>query len=412
MAPALRAARTSMLGACARGTAGNTGLALRRSLVAVQIALTLVLLFAGLLFLRTFRNLSTLDTGVDAAGVLVANVFLPERRYPVETRQTALAALDDRVRAVSGVLNLAEAFTTPLSGSFRDTSIVIDGNNVGESNVNEVSPSYFATLGTRVIAGRDIDARDIVGSRRVALVNESFAADFLPGAPIGQRFTIPNDRNGPGTEFEVIGVVANQKYLDLREASPRILYTASAQNPLPGLTRRYVIRSARPMPELMRAVSAALAASDPTLSVRYATLKTQVDEAMLRERLMARLSALFGGVALVLATIGLYGVVTYTVARRRAEIGVRVALGASRRQIAAMILGGIGRVLLAGVASGGVLALLVGRGIASLLYGVEPSDVSTLLVGSVILAVAGLISAALPARKAAGLDPVSALREP
>jgi hypothetical protein len=260
--------------------------------------------------------------------------------------------------------------------------------------------------------GRDFDARDGPGTTRAALVTESFANAFLKGAAIGARFTVPDDHGKAGTEYEVIGVVADQKYLDIRETNPKIFYVASSQSADPPRTvRRYVLRASMAPAQTIAAISSAVAAFDPSATIRYALLDTQIEEAMLQERLMARLSALFGAVALLLAGVGLYGVVSFGVASRRAEIGVRVALGASRSRILSMILGDVGRIMIAGVIAGCVLALAAGRGVGSLLFGLQPYDVTTLAAAAGVLLVCGFLSAAWPARRAAGIDPVRALRE-
>jgi predicted permease len=420
LAPALRLARTPAIGRD-RSAAGNDGAGLRRILVAAQIAITLVLLFGGLLFLRTFRNLSMQDLGIGEPGVVIANMFFLEASQPEAKRPAAYRDLDGRLRAIPGVASIAETFTTPLGGSFSNTDIEIDNKFAGNAYVNRVSPGYFATLGTRILSGRDFDARDTRGSTMAAVVTQSFSDGFLEGAGVGAHFKIPDDRHSaspqhasgrPGIDYEVIGVVADQKYMDLREAQPKVLFIASAQLPNPpGLVRRYVIRAGTPPAQTIAAISSTLAAFDPTATIRYAMLDTQVAEAMLQERLMARLSAIFGGVALLLAIVGLYGVVSYSVASRRAEIGVRVALGASRPRILSMILVDVGRIMAIGVGVGVVLALLAGRGIGSLLFGLEPDDVASLAMAAGLLLIAGLLSAAWPARRAAGVDPVTALRE-
>ena len=221
-APALHAARASLVRGTSRGSAGNEGLRLRKLLVAAQMAVTLVLLFGGLLFLRTFRNLATQDTGVNERGIVVANLFFNERGYPIEKRVAAFRVFDERLRALPGVTSIAETFTTPLGGSFSDTDIELDGKVKGSSNRNQVSAGYFATLGTRINSGRDFNERDVAGAPKVAIVNEAFARKFFDGAAMGKRFTLPDDRGGTGEELEVIGVVANQKYLDIREDNPRI----------------------------------------------------------------------------------------------------------------------------------------------------------------------------------------------
>ena len=410
-APALHASRSSLLRGAGRGSAANEGLRLRKILVATQVAVTLVLLFGGLLFLRTFRNLATQDTGVQERGVIVANLFFGERAYPVEKRIAAFRVFDERLRALPGVVNLAEAFTTPLGGSFSDWQIEVDGQPKGESNLNRVSPGYFATLGTPIIAGRDFDDRDGFGGVRVAIVNDAFARHFFGGDAMHRRFTVPDDRGGQGREHEVIGVVATQKYMDVRETDPRIFFVPSIQDEPPRLVRRYVIRSALLPAQMASAVTGAVAALDPNVTIRYSTLDEQLRDSMLQERLMARLAAIFGGVALLLAAVGLYGVVSYTVASRLPEIGVRVALGASRPRILMMVLGDIGRVMMAGIVIGGALALVAARGVGSLLYGLESDDPTTLAIAAGVLAIAGLLAALLPARRAAGVDPIAALRQ-
>jgi predicted permease len=421
LAPALRLASTPVVGRGDRSTAGNEGARLRRMLVAAQIAVTLVLVFGGLLFLRTFRNLSTQDLGISERGVVIANVFFLEASQPPARRSDAFRDLDGRMRTIPGVVSIAETYTTPLGGSFSDTDVEVDHQLAGNAYVNRVSPGYFATLGTRILSGRDFDARDTRGSTAVAIVTQSFSDSYLKGVGVGGRFKIPDDRDGataqhaggrPGTDYEVIGVIADTKYMDIREVRPKILFTPSAQIPDPlSLARRYVIRASTSPAETIAAVSSTVAAFDSTATIRYSMLDTQVVEAMLQERLMARLSAIFGGVALLLAIVGLYGVVSYSVASRRAEIGVRVALGASRPRILSMILTDVGRIMTVGVVAGGALALAASRGIGSLLYGLDPDDVATLVMAAGVLLVAGFMSAAWPARKAAGVDPVSALRE-
>ena len=409
-APAFRAARSRLAPAAARGAAANEGLALRRALVAAQVAVTLVLLFAGLLFLGTFRNLSTQDVGVHERGVVIASVFFSERSYPVERRPDLYRGLDQRIFTLPGVESAAECYTTPMGGNIWETDVAIDGVMQGSSNGNRISPGYFRTLGTPLVAGRDFDERDRPGSLRVAIVNRSFAEKFFGGQALGRRFSEPSDTGVPGDEYEVVGIVADQKYIDLREANPRIFFTASAQLPSLPPIRRYVVRSSAATASTIAAVGAAVREFDPSLTVRYAVLDTQIAEGMLRERLMARLSAIFGGVALLLAIVGLYGVVSYTVASRRSEIGVRVALGASRPRILAMILGDVGRMLAAGLALGIVLALVTSRAVGSLLYGMSPTDPATLALATALLLVAGLVAAAVPAKRAAGIDPAVTLR--
>ena len=408
-APAVRATRASMV----RGTRGaaSDGLSIRRALVALQIAVTLVLLFGGMLFLRTFQNLATQDTGVGEREVVIATVFFGAESYPVERRDAAFAVLDDRISTLPGMINAAIAYTTPMGGSIWDTDIISDSRVTGPSNGNRVSPGYFAALGTPIVAGRDFDGGDRRGSEIVAIVNQSFATTFFGGPAVGRRFTIPSDRGDGGVEYRVVGVVADQKYDDMRAANPRIFFVPIAQQAETSLTRRYVIRSTQPPTQAVAGIAAAVEAFDPSAAVRYALLDVQIEESMLQERLMARLSAIFGGVALLLAIVGLYGVVSYAVATRRGEIGVRVALGATRTRIMQLVLGDVGRMLAAGVGAGILLAMLAGRGIGALLYGLEPDDPVTLAGAVLLLIVTGFVAAVWPARRAASVDPASTLRE-
>jgi putative ABC transport system permease protein len=412
LAPAIRLSGVS-IARTERGSAGNAGARTRRVLVGAQVAITIVLLFGGLLFLRTFRNLSTQDLGIGERGVVVATVFFREAAQPAARRADAYRDLDARLQAMPGVVRMAETYTAPFAGSMSNTEIVVDQSVMGDAWVNRVSPGYFETIGTKLIAGRDFDERDGHGAGRVAIVTKSFSEVYLKGAGVGARYTEPDDFDSKApTQYEVIGIVADQKYMDLRETQPKTMFLPSAQQPdPPSLTRRYVVRASTAPAQTIGAITQTVGMFDPTATIRFALLDTQISEAMLQERLMARLSGIFGLVALLLAIVGLYGVVSYGVASRRAEIGVRVALGASRSRILSMVMGDIGRVMIAGVLAGSALALAAGRGINSMLFGLEGSDVMTLLTAAGVLIACGLLSAAWPAKRATAIDPVTVLRE-
>lgn len=408
--PAVRAARASELRPGPRTATAAGGLATRRWLVSAQLAFTVVLLFGALLFLRSFVNLSTEDMGIRPDRVVIANVFFPPAAFPPERRAVAYADLERSLEAMPGVSRVAEAFTTPIGGSFSDRDIRIRGQLAGNSNVNVVSAGYFDAVGTPLLAGRDFDQRDTAGSPRVAIVNESFAARFLDGQALGKRVATVNDPGTPDTEYEIVGIVGNQKYLLVREPFPPIFYPASSQEP-PGLTRRYVIRSAAAPPETMREATAILGALDPSITVRYASLSAQVADAMIQDRLMARLAGIFALVALLLATVGLYGVVAYGVACRRAEIGLRLALGATRSTVLAMMLREVAVMIAIGAAAGTVVSLVASRTLGSLLFELQPSDPVTLGAAVLLLVIAGVGATISPSWRAAGTDPLRALRE-
>jgi predicted permease len=410
-APALRGSRAAAPGAGQRGAAARQGLRARRALVALQIAVTLVLLFGGLLFLRTFRNLAGQDLGVRPEAVVVANVFYPAASFPQEKRAVAYRDIEATLAALPGVTRLADAFTTPIGGSFSDRDVAVDGKTKGNSYTNWVGAGFFDALGTPLVAGRDFDARDVPGAPAVAIVNEAFARAFLVGNPLGQRFSTLSVQGTTEAVYDIVGVVRNQKYQEVREPFPPIFYLASSQTAVPGLTRRYVIRTAEPPARTLAAVGAMLARVDPAIAMRSVTLERQIGDAMLQERLMSRLSSLFGAMALVLAAVGLYGVVAYTVTSRRGEIAVRVALGATRTRVLGTVLADVGAMLAVGIAGGSIVALLAARSVQSLLYGLEADDPVTLLTAAALLGAAGLLAAVGPARRAAGVDPAATLRE-
>jgi predicted permease len=408
--PAVHAARATTLEASPRG-AGRDRQVLRRALVTAQLAVTLALLFGSLLFVRSFRNLSSEDTGVRTRGLVVANLFFRDARYPAASRPAQYAAIADRIAALPGVTGVAEAFTTPFGGSVWGNGIAVDGESLGDAHINQVSSNYFDLLGTPLLAGRGFDDRDLPGTTCVALVSRSFADHFFRGDAVGRRIGLLHSGSEPPREVEIVGIVADQKYRDPRERSPRIVFLASSQNPAPGLTQRFVIRSDADPASTVAMIGSALRDLDPEIAARYAVIDTQFDETMLQERLMARLSSLFGVVAIALAAVGLYGVVSYAVASRRAEIGIRVALGAGRRRILGMVLRDVGMMLLAGIAAGTAMALLAARSVGSLLYGLTPADTATLATAIAALTGVALASALWPARRAATVDPLTALRE-
>lgn len=260
-------------------------------------------------------------------------------------------------------------------------------------------------MGTPLVAGRDFTDRDTPASPRVAVVNETFARMVLgDGTPLGRRFADGAD------EFEVVGVVGNSKQYTLREDLRPIVYTAALQVAEPGPTIRFVLRSRIGMGSTMESVRRTVADFDPAAGIRFATLDDMAAESLQRERLMASLSGFFGAIAIVLAAVGIYGVVSYTAASRQREIGIRLALGARAVHVARAILGRLAVVVGAGLFFGLVLAISANATAAFLPYGIEPREpwMITLIVG--VIAGSALLAAVLPARRALRTDPVMALR--
>jgi putative ABC transport system permease protein len=289
-----------------------------------------------------------------------------------------------------------------------------------------VSSDYFATLGTPLLAGRDFDARDDLGAPKVAIVNQTLAREVLGVEnPVGKLLRREQSSSGdPETVFQIIGVVRDTKYGDLRESFQPIVYLPLTQDPSPFTGLDMVVRSGTPLADLVASLKHSVAEVSPSLLLEVDTLERMVRDSILRERLMAMLSGFFGLLAALLASIGLYGVVSYSVARRTHEIGIRMALGADRGKVTRMILGETLWLLAAGVAVGVVLALLAARTAGAFvlallaartagafLYGIPPHDPVTFGLALALMLAVSFLASVLPARRASRVDPMVALRE-
>jgi len=416
LAPAIRATRTQPAAAMKEGGRGTTDgherFGLRRGLVALQVALSLVLVVGALLFVRSLRNLTTLDAGFRQDSLLVAN--LDFRRAPVAeaNRVAAFQNLTDTLAALPGVQGAAQVFILPVSGSGWNNNILVDGVRPKDySNFNAVSPGYFKMMGTPLLAGRDFDGHDTPTSTPVAIVNDSFAKKYFPGKnPIGLTFQIEAPIGDPRPFHHIVGVVKDTKYTDLREPfGPIAYFPASQQHPDP--YTQVILRSTAGPETITAEATHAIAAVSPLISIQYVTMTETVQESLLRERLMATLSGFFGLLAALLATIGLYGVMSYMVARRRGEIGIRMALGADRRDVVRMILREAATLVAIGLAVGVGAALAAAQTAKALLFGLTPSDPATLAMAAGGLAAVALLASYLPARRASRLEPTMALRE-
>ena len=417
LAPAVRATRAeaaSVIKSGGRGTtSGRESFGLRRTLVVVQLALSLVLVVGALLFVRTLQNLMHVDPGFrNDGGVLVA--ALDYRRTGAADAQLASLRQDalDRVGRTPGVRSAAAVFIPPLEGSGWNKGIIVNGAPQRASNLNWVSSGFFSTMGTPLLRGRDFNDRDTLASPRVAIVNESFAHVFFGGTdPIGRSFQLTEGPGEPQPAYQVVGLVRDTKYVDLREAFGPIAYFPTRQDPKPIPFQSLVIRSAQPGASLSAAVKQAIGEAHPNILIRFDTLSSQIGRTLLRERLMATLSAFFGALAGIIAVVGLYGVMSYMVARRRNEIGVRMALGADGAAVVRMVLRDATRLLTVGLAIGLALAILAARVAESFLYGLTPGDPSTLAAAVAGLFAVGALASYLPARRAARLEAFTVLRE-
>jgi len=267
------------------------------------------------------------------------------------------------------------------------------------------------TMEIPVLAGRDFNDFDTAASRQVALVNETFVRRFLANRnPVGTLMRSVAEPGYPETLYEVIGVVKDTKYANLREAIPPITYVPAAQHPSPEPWAGVVIRSSAPLTEVINQVRRKVGALSPDITVGFKVFETQIREELVRERLMAWLAGFFGILAAVLAMIGLYGVISYMVLRRRNEIGIRLALGARRADIVLLILREMAALLLVGLGIGTVVSLAAAQGAGALLFGLSPHDAPTILVSACLLAAVAGIASFVPALRASRVDPMVALR--
>jgi len=416
LAPALRATRLSPGAAMKAGGRGSTDtrerFSIRRGLVVVQVALSLVLLVGALLFVGSLRHLMTTDPGFRADGVIHASLDLRRADIPPENRERTFQDIVARVRAVPGVRAVAEVMVAPITGSLWNRGIYVDGKLVESSLLNAVSPGYFRTMDTPVIKGRDFDSRDTSNAPRVAIVNARFVERFLKGAdPVGRVFQL-EDRKGQLTEsYEIVGIVKNTKYYDLKEDFESIAFVPLAQRPERATDTTVAVRTDAISSALTGALVRAVTDVHPAIAVQIDTLTQQIEESLARERLMAFLSGLFGGLAALIAMIGLYGVMSYMVVRRRTEIGIRMALGADRVRVVRMIVREAGLLVIIGMTLGIGLALAAARTASALLFGLQPWDPPTLATALVSLGTVAALASWVPAYRASRVPPTTALRQ-
>ena len=414
--PAWRAGRSDPRAAWrepARGAAGGKAGA-SSALIVAQVAISLVLLVAAGLFLRTLAAITNRELGFRSEGVLLVSVYAWQSGIP----SGEFVPFADRIRtAVAGLPGVADAGLSqiiPVSGASWRSEFEIPGagGGRGQAFVHIVTPGWLSVYRTPLIAGRDILDRDRAESPPVALVNRAFARKFFgENNALGQTVRSTGIYLAP---MEVVGIVEDAVYRDRREDHAPTIYVPFPQG-MKAVKAPQAILSIRaaagPPSRLASAVAAAIARIDPTVTLRIRTLSDQIDRALVRERLVAMLSGFFGALALLLAAIGLYGVTSHAVARRRAEIAVRMALGADAARVVRMMLGRVAGLVLAGVLAGSAAAAWASRFVASLLYGLKPGDPLTIAGAASLLVAISLLAAYLPARRAARIDPAKVLRE-
>ena len=376
----------------------------------MQISISVVLVAGALLFVRSLRNLMTLDLGFRTKGILLASFDTQRLKLPAAQLKPFDRQLLEEIRSVPLVEAAATTSTVLIGGGMWSLGVNI-GSVRDSSRFTWVSPGYLETLQTPLIAGRDFTANDTETSPKVVIVNQTFVHRFFGEAnPIGRTFRTSPEPNYPETECQIVGVIKDTRYFDLREPAPPIAYAPASQHPDKGQSTDIYVRSSAPLGTVRSAIERRLKAAQPELSMEFRTFQEQIEEGLIRERMMAGLSGFFGMLAALLATIGLYGVIAYVVAGRRKEIGIRMALGASRGQVIGQILRQAAILVAIGLGIGVIGSLALARTARSLLFGLEPYDPATLVLAASLLAVVALLGSYLPARRASRFDPMAALR--
>jgi predicted permease len=406
IAPTLKDQAGNVMGSGAQVT-------FRKVLVAAQVMLSLLLLIGAGLFTRSLSNLHSVDPGFYTGNLVQFSVNPRSIGYDQPRALAFYRRLDERLRRIPGVRSAAFAQMAVLTGNEWDNWLTIDSyTRKGEPpdvHMNRVTGSYFETLGIPVLQGRTFTPKDDYGAPKVAIVNATFARKYFGnGLAVGHRFGMGSDPGTP-TNIEIVGVVGDTRYEGLRDEIPPEAYLCSYQWSLYG--KEVYVRTERDPDNAFAAIRAAVREIEPSIPITYMmTLERQLEESLVTERMIAALSAVFGTLATLLAIIGLYGVMAYMVTRRSREIGIRMALGARAGNVVWLVMREVLLLVSAGVLAGVPAALALSRLVRAQLYGVEPSDPRSILLSTLLLAGVALLAGYIPARRAAGYDPVRVLR--
>lgn len=412
LAPAFRATRVDLTPALKSVSptpgAAHFGLGLIRSLVIFQVALSVLLLVGAGLFLRTLRNLEQVDAGFQRENVLLFRVNPVQAGYDEDRIAPLYRQLEERLAAVPGVRSVGMSAFTLLSDARWMPSVAFRGSVSAPAKVVAVpvGPGFFETMGIPLLQGRTISQSDEADAPKVAVVNQAFVRELMQNQdPIGVRFDCGSRR-----DVQIVGVAKDARYSNLREPAPPTVYLSYVQIGAGPMT--FELRTALDPRSLVGAVRQVVQSVDRNLPISdVKTQAQQADESLYQERLIARLAGFFSALALLLACVGLYGVMAYSVARRRREIAIRVALGARRPDILGMILRQTLRLVLTGLAIGIPAALAAAGLLSAMLYGLSGIDWPTLAATAAIMTAIALIAGYLPARHAAGIDPMAGLRD-
>jgi putative ABC transport system permease protein len=401
----------------ARGTGSLVRSRLRRALVVTELALSVMLLAGAMLLIRSYRALEGTDLGFDEHGILSMRLSLPESGYAQRAKRAAFyQQLFDRVAALPGVQAVGSAQGIPFSGWDVQAGMSIEGQPAPQpghefiSHYQEITPDYFKAIGVPIVRGRGIAPTDRDSSVHVGVINQIFAERAFAGEnPIGKRVKI-GDLDSPDPWITIVGVARDFRHYRLPQPMGPAIYLPYFAEPL--LTQTLAIRTSLADPlSLVPAVRGAIRDIDAEVpAYQIQTFEQVVSRSLWRQRVQGQVLGVFAALALLLAAVGLYGVIAYAVAQRTRELGVRIALGATRRNVLALVMGQGARLVVAGACIGLVGAFALSLVVASLLYGVQPPDPVTFLAAPIVLVVVALLASWLPAWRATQVDPLVAMR--
>jgi putative ABC transport system permease protein len=387
---------------------------MRHASVVLQVALSLALAAGAGLFARTLVALETRDLGVDRRAVLLVSANVDRSPARGDARNALFARMTSAVQAVPGVSAAALSYTTPVARAGRNTMVRVPAGSplTGRQRVswvNVVSPNWFATMGLRLVAGRDFDARDTPGAPLTVVVNRAFAQRFLPGGdPLGARFSTEEPTGDP--IYQVVGLVEDSVYRSVREVMPPVMYVAFTQEGAESTMTIAIRPGVAASAGFIRSVTVAIEREDPSTVLVFRSLDEQIGATLTQERVLATVSTFFGALGLLLAGVGLYGVTSYAVRSRRTEIGIRMALGASADGVVRLVLVRMARLVVIGLALGAALWAWTATYVQALVYGLQPRDPLTFAGAAAVLVTVAALSAWVPARRASRVDPMTVLR--
>jgi predicted permease len=395
-----------------RGIAGNRErFSIQRLLVVTQIAVSMVLLVGALLFVRSYRNLMTLDPGMRESGITVAYVGYQPLGIKPENEARFKRQIAEDVRTIPGIQNAAATTMVPLHGGSWSHGVHV-ASNEGESHFTYASPSYFATMGIPLLTGRSFTNEDTANAPYVLIVNQAFVRRFLGGAqPIGHLVEVLPEPRYPERTYQIVGTIADTRYSNLRDETPPMAFVPIDQLPVTAQGSYMAMMIATDGgPAEIAAVRRTMETKYPEMILQFSDFQQNIRDDLVGDRMMAMLSGFFGVLAALLVVVGLYGVLSYFITQRRNEIGIRIALGAHRWQVIGLVMRDTASMLVIGVVLGTALALIAGRAATTMLFGLKPYDIATLTFAILLLGIIAVLASWLPARKASRLNPVDAVR--